>query len=272
MFNATTKFGWQAILAVMMSVLTLQSAYSQGFDHGDWDRLLTEHVVAIGDGNATAADYAGFAKERAALGDYLNALASVDKSTFDGWAKNDQLAFLINVYNAWTVELILTEYPDLDSIRDLGSIFSSPWKKEIVNLFGDKVSLDHVEHTLIRGSGRYNEPRIHFAVNCASVGCPALAEEAFVGSKIDQQLDDATQRFLRDRSRNRLNGNKLEVSSIFKWYRGDFEKGWQGADSLGQFLARYADALDLDSATTDRLNAGKVSIRFLSYDWSLNDI
>ena len=261
----------QASLAALIGVAMLHSAHSQGFDHGDWDRLLAAHVSDIGDGFATAVDYTGFSKDRDALEAYLDALAAVEQSEFDRWDRDEQLAFLINVYNAWTVELILTAYPDLDSIRDLGSFFSSPWKKSFVRLFGEEVSLDHVEHTLIRGSGRYEEPRIHFAVNCASIGCPALAAEAYRGDTLEQQLEAATRRFLADSTRNRTNNNALEVSSIFKWYRGDFEKGWRGIDSLGAFLARYADAVGLTDEQADQAAKSKMRIRFLSYDWALND-
>lgn len=116
-------------------------------------------------------------------------MSRVDQLEFDQWSTRQQLAFLINAYNAWTVELILEKWPDIDSIKDLGGIFSSPWRKEFISLLGEKRSLDNIEHDLIRGSGRYQDPRIHFAVNCASIGCPALRAEAYTGAKINQQLD-----------------------------------------------------------------------------------
>ena len=100
------------------------------------------------------------------LDSYLAATAAVTKLTFDSWALEEQLAFLINVYNAATVALILTEYPDLESIRDIGTFLRSPWSREFVALFGGKVTLDNIEHDMIRGWNIYNEPRIHFAVNC----------------------------------------------------------------------------------------------------------
>ena len=271
MHKTLTRISRRWWLTMAFLGAAMSSAQSAEFDHSDWDRLLASHVVAIGDGYATAVDYAGFAKDRVALNRYLERLANVSEATFDSWPEADQLAFLINVYNAWTVELILTRYPDLDSIRDLGSLFSSPWKKSFVRLFDNSVTLDHVEHTLIRGSGRYNEPRIHFAVNCASVGCPALASEAYRGSEIDRQLDAATDRFLRDNSRNRFRDGRLEVSSIFKWYRDDFETGWRGAESLGAFLALYPESLGLSAADAARAADGDIRIRFLSYDWALND-
>lgn len=241
-------------------------------EHKAWTELLQRHVVPFNDGVATAVDYAGFAKQRAELTDYLDALSAVTEPEFEQWSSDTQLAFLINAYNAWTVELILTAYPDLDSIRDLGSLFRSPWKREFIPLLGQERSLDEIEHEMIRGSGRYNEPRIHFAVNCASIGCPALLSEAFEADTLEQQLDQATRAFLSDSSRNRWSGDEVEVSSIFRWYRDDFAAGWQGTNRLGEFLALYADELGVPDNQRARLAAEQVPIRFLDYDWALNDV
>jgi len=241
-----------------------------GFDHSDWNRLLNEHVIAVRDGQATEVDYAAFAKNHQGLRDYLHALRQVEKHTFDQWPKEEQLAFLINAYNAWTVELILSGYPGIDSIKDLGSLFRSPWKKSFIPLLGEERSLDDIEHGLIRGSGRYNDPRIHFAVNCASIGCPALRTEAYRGDVLNQQLQEQAELFLSDRTRNRWQNGALKVSSIFKWYRSDFEKGWQGHTSLAAFLASFKGTLDLSDAQTASLKRGDSDIEFLEYDWRLN--
>ncbi|MBV1959344.1 MAG: DUF547 domain-containing protein, partial [Pseudomonadales bacterium] len=140
-----------------------------------------------------------------------------------------------------------------------------------IKLLGKTRSLDEIEHQLIRGSGRYNDPRIHFAVNCASIGCPALRAEAYVGDRIDQQLQDQTKQFLSDPSRNRFKNERLEVSAIFKWYREDFEKGWLGFHSLEGFFAAYDVDLGLTEQHTAVLKAGNIDIEFLDYDWRLND-
>jgi len=168
------------------------------------------------------------------------------------------------------VELILTKYPDLESIKDLGSFFQSPWKKRFFSLLGKTRSLDEVEHELIRGSGRYNDPRIHFAVNCASIGCPALRVEAYNGRDLQRQLQEATDLFLSDSTRNRYKNNRLEVSSLFKWYKGDFEKGWRGITSLGGFLADHRRALGLDEQAAARAADNKIDISYLKYNWKLN--
>lgn len=265
---------WSAQLLMLFSLISLIFSHSvlasERFDHTSWQSLLQRHVYDLRGGQATEVDYAGFSQQRDDLKAYLNQLADVSQKQFDQWEKPEQLAFLINAYNAWTIELILTRYPELDSIKDLGSLFSSPWKKEFIPLLGEVRSLDDIEHSLIRGSDRYNEPRIHFAVNCASIGCPALARTAYTGDQLEQKLEQATQGFLMDRTRNRLNDDELEVSSIFKWYREDFEQGWRNTDSLAAFLALYSDALGLTQEQRLRLQQNKTDIDFLSYDWKLN--
>jgi hypothetical protein len=254
---------------------------AEPMSHAQWDSLLKKHVKTIDNGHFTALDYAGLARagssgngdgDRHDFEHYLEQLSRITQTEFDQWYQDHQLAFLINAYNAFTVALILSKYPDLDSIKELGSFFSSPWKKRFIKLLGKTRSLDEIEHQLIRGSGRYNDPRIHFAVNCASIGCPALRAEAYVGDRIDQQLQDQTKQFLADPSRNRVKNGRLEVSSIFKWYRDDFEKGWLGFHSLEDFFAAYSADLGLTEQHTAALKTGNIDIEVLDYDWRLNDV
>ena len=181
------------------------------------------------------------------------------------------MVFLINAYNGFTAELILTKYPGLKSIKDLGSLIQSPWKNKFFTLLGEQRYLDWIEHEQLRP--KYNDPRVHGAVNCASIGCPALRPDAFTTAKLDAQLTDGMVRFMGDRTRNRYNAQsgKLEVSSIFKWFREDFEKGQRGFSKLEDVFAFYADQLTDDAAGRDKLRAKTVSISFLDYDWSLND-
>ncbi|SHO52267.1 DUF547 domain-containing protein [Desulfopila aestuarii] len=262
----------RTVLLIFTLVLALAGGARAEFNHKIWDNLLQQHVRVINGGKATQVDYRGLAKSHSILTGYLDTLSAISQTDFDTWPKSNQLAFLINAYNGWTVELILSRYPDLTSIKDLGSLFQSPWKKKFIPLFGKQLSLDDIEHGLIRGSGRYNDPRIHFAVNCASIGCPALKNRAYRGEILDQQLEEATTSFLTDRSRNRLKNKTLEVSSIFKWYRDDFEKGWRQANTLGQFFALYGESLGLDAETRKSVAAGRIGIDFLDYDWQLNDV
>jgi hypothetical protein len=250
-------------------------AQSPGFDHAHtaWTALLRKHVRMLRAGQATQVAYAGFAADRTALRAYLDSLLAVTPTVFGGWSPAERQAFLINAYNAFTVELILTRYPDLKSIKDLGSLFSSPWKPKWIPLLGTEVSLDDIEHAMLRKRGDYDDPRVHFAVNCASIGCPALREEAFVAARLDAQMDEQTLRFMSDRTRNRFNAQRgrLELSKIFDWYGEDFRLGHRGIASLPAFAARYADQLADASADRERIRAGGVDIAFTDYDWTLND-
>lgn len=270
-------FGIGLLLRVFL-VITLfvgtaaQASAQAGFDHSRWDSLLSRHVRWIRAEQASAVDYRGMRAEADELEGYLQQVAAVERSAFESWGKNEQLAFLINVYNAATVALIIENLDDIDSIRDIGSFFTSAWELERVALFGGRVTLDEIEHDMIRGWGRYNEPRIHFAVNCAAIGCPALQPNAYQGATLANQLEHATQNFLADRSRNYLDGSRLRLSSIFKWYREDFESGWGGIDTLEQFVARYAQSLGLSPQQAQQLEKGEMRIRFLSYDWGLNSL
>jgi hypothetical protein len=248
-------------------------AAAQSFDHSHaaWTTLLKKHVLLLRGGQATQVRYAGFAADRAALKAYLDTLSAVSEATFNGWSKPQQAAFLINAYNAFTVELILTKYPDLKSIKDLGGLLSTPWKPKWVPLLGDKVSLDDIEHEMLRKRGRYDDFRVHFAVNCASIGCPALREEAFVPERLDAQLDEQTLRFMSDRSRNRFRNGRLEVSKIFDWFGEDWRLGHRGITSLPMFLARYADQLADAPADRERIRNQQAEVVFTDYDWKLND-
>ncbi|PCJ27983.1 MAG: DUF547 domain-containing protein [SAR86 cluster bacterium] len=264
--------GKQTGILLVFLVLFYPVTALANFDHSQWGRLLDKHLVEINGGRETQLSYDGMLADRDILHAYLAGIAEVDREAFDNWELSDQLAFLINVYNAWTVELVLTEYPDIDSIKDIGFLFSSPWRQRIVFLFGERVSLDDIEHGMIRGWNRYKEPRIHFAVNCAAVGCPPLRGEAYVGDKLEQQLEDNTRLFLMDRTRNYFSSGRLYISSIFKWYEEDFEKGWMGVNSVAEFLLPYADVLELDNETKSSLDKGQLRIRYLKYDWNLNRV
>lgn len=248
---------------------------AQGFDHGHaaWNALLAKNVRTFANGNASAVDYAAMKANRAALAAYLGALSSVSETEYGKWSKPQRLAFLINAYNAFTVELIVTKYPDLESIKDLGSVFSSPWKKKFFTLLGQERHLDDIEHGLIRAPGAFDDPRIHAAVVCASIGCPMLRAEAFVAERLDTQLDDGLRRFLSDATRNRFDASsgRLQVSKIFDWYGKDFEKGHQGYDSLKTTFARHASQLAATPEAQARLRNGDYRVEFLDYDWRLND-
>lgn len=235
-----------------------------------WDGLLKKHVRWLPDGKQSRVDYAAFANDRAALTRVLDGFSAVPRSEFDAWPAPQRMAFLINAYNAFTVELVLTRYPDLQSIKDLGSFLQSPWKKKFFRLLGEERHLDWIEHEQLRPL--YADPRVHAALNCASIGCPALRNEAFTATRLDAQLDDGMRRFMSDRTRNRVRGGKLEVSAIFKWFKEDFEKGHQGFTRVEDVFAKYATMLSDDAAIQERLKARALAASFLDYDWTLNVI
>ena len=232
--------------------------------HGVWDGLLKKHVVLVDSGKASRLDYVAIARERGALKSYLDALSAVQEPEFQSWTRAQRMAFLINAYNAFTVEKVLTRYPRIGSIRDFGRVFGNPFKDQFFTLLGAKRSLDEVEHRLLRPA--FGEPRLHYAVNCASIGCPMLREEAYVAERLEAQLEEQARRFLSDRSRNRYDarGGKLRVSRIFDWFASDFEP-------RERYFAAYAELLADEPAGREAIRRGSAGLAFLDYDWSLND-
>lgn len=264
----------QIVTILSLWLLTAVSAWAQ-FDHSHaaWSGLLKKHTVVIDSGKASQVRYAEIAKDRAALKTYLETLSKVSEADFKSWSKNQQLAFLLNAYNAHMVEKILLRYPNIKSVWDYGKLIGNPFKDKFFKLFGREFSLDNIEHDTIRAKGIYDDPRIHMAVNCASIGCPMLREEAFVADKLDAQLEEQVVRALSDKTRNRYNAasNTLEVSEIFKWYSVDFTSGLKGIKSREQFFAKYANLLTDNAEHQKIIRDGKAEIRHLDYDWGLND-
>jgi hypothetical protein len=259
------------IAAALLAAANAALAFDH--NHAAWDALLKRHVVIAQGGFASRVDYAGLRAEQGAFQGYVDALSAVTEAEYRGWSREQRLAFLINAYNAYTIKLVLSRHPDLKSIKDLGSLLKSAWKKEFFSLLGAERSLDAVEHDMIRAPGAFDDPRIHFAVNCASVGCPMLRGEAYVAERLDVQLEDGVRLFLSDRGRNRYDpaSGTLELSRIFDWYKADFEHGHRGIGSVPGFLARYADLLADAAPARALVRQGQVRIRYLDYDWALND-
>ncbi len=201
-------------------------------------------------------DYQGFKNEEAKLDRYLKILEDTDPKKLP---RNEQFAFYINAYNAWTIKLILSAYPDIKSIKDLGSLFKSPWKKKIALIDGDVITLDNIEHDILRP--RFKDSRIHFAVNYASKSCPPLRSEPYRGDVLERQLTEMTEAFINNPTYNRLQENTLYLSSIFKWYSEDFK------DDIVGFFRQYAKG-ELKRRLQEQ--AGKIQVEYLDYDWSLN--
>ncbi len=221
-------------------------------DHATWAELLNKHVKPGG------VDYAGFKSEEKKLDQYLKVLEHTDSKTL---SRDEQFAYYINAYNAWTIKLILSAYPGVGSIKDLGTFLKSPWEKKFIRIDGDELTLDDIEHHILRP--RFKDPRVHFAINCSAASCPPLSSEPYLGSSLDLQLDQATRSFINDPNNYRLEGNAFYVSRIFKWFAEDFND-----DVLGFYL-KYAQD-DLKKKLTEK--KAVIQVKYLQYDWSLNDV
>lgn len=231
-------------------------------DHSAWERLLKTYVKPGPDG-INRVDYLAFkAGGRDTLSAYLDALQKVDPATLD---RPEQFAFLANLYNAKTIAIVLDHYP-VRSIKDitLGGFFVSftggPWKAKVLKLRGVDLSLDDIEHGILRPV--FKDPRVHYAVNCASLGCPNLNTDAFTGGKLNAQLDAAARGYVNHPRGVSVGTGGVRASSIYKWFGEDFGGSEQG---VLQHLQRYAAgslAAKLASANT---------ISDYDYDWQLND-
>ena len=244
------KIAWSAVLLVCG--LGAAAATASTVNHDTYAVLLDRHL------NRGLVDYKGLQQDEGLLDQYLTALAAVSP---DSLSSDERLAFYINAYNAWTLKLILSRYPDIESIKDLGTLFSSPWKKKIARIGGETLSLGYIEHEILRKE--FKEPRIHFAINCASMSCPPLQAQPYTGEGIDAQLNKATSAFVNDASANRLEGETLRVSKIFDWLSEDFN-----GDVLS-FFVRYAED-PLRSELVEKRE--RIKIAFNRYDWSLNAV
>jgi hypothetical protein len=262
--------------------LAARTRAQASFDHAHaaWTALLAKHVRFNEAGNASRVDYKGFVADRGGLQSYLQSLSAVSAEQYAGWNKPQQFAFLANAYNAFTIEKVLTRYPSLRSIRDFGRVIGNPWKDEFFMLLGARHHLDWIEHERLRAPGVFDEPRVHVAANCASIGCPMLGRAAFTPNELDAQLETLMRAFLSDHSRNRFDAasNTLQLSPVFDWYKADFERGgksflgYPNGGGAAAVAARYADQLADGAAERAALRAGGVAVKFLEYDWTLNDV
>ncbi len=262
----------KTLIAFLLVFFALPAQAQFDHSHKAWDALVKKHVVLIAAGKASQVRYAGMAQDRAALKTYLDSLSAVNEAEFTAWPKAQRIAFLVNAYNAFTVEKILTRHPNIRSIWDFGKVFGDPFKDRFFRLLGRDMSLNGIEHDTLRKPGAYDEVRVHYAVNCASIGCPMLREEAYTADKLERQLEEQAVRFLSDRTRNRAADGKLEVSMIFNWFKVDWESGYGGIKSREQYFARYAKLLTDDPAAQKLVAEGKAPVSHLDYDWTLNDV
>ncbi|NEV94465.1 DUF547 domain-containing protein [Psychroflexus sp. YR1-1] len=232
------------VISVFIGVFQLQA--QDIHKHQQWDELLKMYVDDNGHVN-----YKALKKNQEDLIVYLNLLN--ENPPDQSWNRAQKKAYLINAYNAYTVKLIIDNYP-LESIRDIGGFFNNPFTTEFAKIGGKTYALDDIEKGMLLKMG---DPRVHFAVNCASESCPKLANEAYVASKLDQQLDAAAKRFILS-DQNKLSKNHVELSKIFKWYASDFETD---TTSVIDFINQYSGQKINEDA----------SIEYLPYSWKLNE-
>ena len=176
-------------------------------DHVIWAELLSKYVKPGG------VDYTGFKSEENRLDQYLKVLEQTDSKTLP---RDEQFAYYINAYNAWTIKLILSAYPGVTSIKDLGTFWKSPWEKKFVRIDGDVVTLDDIEHHILRP--RFKDPRVHFAINCSAVSCPPLRSEPYLDRSLDLQLYQATRSFINKTNSYPREGQSIFVSRIIKMF------------------------------------------------------
>jgi hypothetical protein len=245
------------ILAAVLGLAGLAAANARPFDpsHGLLDKTLKTFV------KDALVDYGALRASRKDLDRYLGEVAGLSEGEFNAWPERQRLAFLLNAYNAFTLELILDHYP-VKSIKEIGGWLKGPWDQPVVRLFGRSSTLNDLEHKILRV--QFAEPRIHFALVCAARGCPPLRSEAYVAERLETQLDDQARQFLASADKNRVEGSErvVHLSPIFKWYGADFEK------QSGSVLAALKPYWPKEAAAM--LGRGDFKIRYTDYDWSLN--
>lgn len=224
---------------------------SDSVSHQIWNSLLQKHVNEKG-----LVDYTGFANDKKQLESYLDHLSK--NAPNKRWSEDENLAYWINAYNAFTIQLILNNYP-VKSIKDIGegpqiTFVNSPWDIKFIHIGGKELDLNNIEHGIIRKD--FDDPRIHFALVCAARSCPELRNEAYTGEALDEQLEEEAISFINNPDRNQLSQNNVVLSKYFDWYSGDFKK----KGSIIDFINQYSKTKINPSA----------KISFKEYDWSLN--
>lgn len=212
------------------------------FSHEAWDKLAQKHISATGKVN-----YKGFKADKAAFDAYLQSLA--DNPIQSSWSRSKKMAYWINAYNAFTIKLIVDNYP-IKSIMDLDG--GKPWDRKWIKLGGKTYSLNNIEHDILRP--QYKDARIHFAVNCAAKSCPPVWNRAWTASNLNSQLERATKTFINNSKYNSVSAGSATISKIFEWYAVDFGE-------IVAYINKYANT---------KVNSG-ATVNYKEYDWALNE-
>jgi hypothetical protein len=214
--------------------------------HSSWDALMKKHVSAKGNVN-----YKGFKADKADLEAYLKLIS--DNAPKKDWTAKQKKAYWMNAYNAYTVKLIVDYYP-IKSIKDVPG-FGGPWKQKFFKIGGMAMDLEYIEHSVLRKE--FDDPRIHFGINCASYSCPRLSNIAFTEENVESELEKLAKEFVNDPTKNKITADKIEISEIFKWFTGDFTK----KGTLIDYLNKYS---------TVKINP-KAKVTYMTYNWNLNE-
>ena len=275
----TEKYGFSGFLAIaLVLIITLgnsvmanaqslkdtfkasDSASQITVNHAAWDELLKKYVIADKN-NLNRVDYKKFKDEgRDKLKSYIKSLEQVDVTKLN---KDEQFAFWLNLYNSVTIDVILQHYPT-SSIRNISfSIipYSGPWGKKLTKVNGTELSLDDIEHKILRVI--WQDPRVHYGVNCASIGCPNLANAAYTGATLNEMLEAGAKAFVNSPRGVNINGNKVVASKIYSWFKKDFGTS---EENILAHIRKYA------SADLAKKLEGTKDINDYEYDWNLNDI
>lgn len=271
--NAGRKFRGLAMAASALLVLAGRAEGGQDtetdLDDSAYARVLSLYVDETG-----LVDYAGLASNRADLDAFVRLLARLDPSSTARWSQPRQMALWINAYNALTLKAVLDHYP-VKSIKDIGSVFNSVWDKLTFDVMGDELTLNEIEHDILRK--RYADPRIHLAINCASMGCPPLLNQPFRADALDAQFARQAERFFADPAKFRIRRDKdtVYLSPVFKWFGTDFVPAYGARIVRPGVGARENAALNFAAdhvPADDRayLETARIKIKYLGYDWGLN--
>lgn len=254
------------------------AAEQKSFSYDNYAAILKDYVDDTG-----MVNYKQLKARREKLDAFVTAIASLDTGTYEKWNDKEKIAFWLNVYNALTLKAIIDNYPikssffksriyPKNSIRQISGV----WDKITFNVMGDNYTLEHIEHKILRKE--FNEPRIHMAMVCAAIGCPPLRNEPYTGGKLDKQLKEQSQQFLSSDEKLRINRkeSKVYVSPILKWFADDFVDKYGLENSIAghnrkrsavlNFIATY-----LKKTNRDYILSGKFKIKYLKYDWTLNE-
>lgn len=266
------------IFGLLLSTNQAEQAKVKVFDYSEYDSVLKAFV-----NEEAMVDYAGLKARRQQLDEFAASMGKLTSEVYEDWNDKDKIAFWLNAYNALTLKAIIDNYPIKSSffrsmVYPRNSIRQIPgvWKKLTFEVMGKDLTLNHIEHEILRK--KFNEPRIHMAMVCAAMGCPPLRYEPYKGETLDEQLDDQTRQFLSDSAKFEIDRKRrmLALSPIFDWFGGDFVTKYGAKQAIGRHGGKESAVLNfvaqyLSEAQKDYVLAGRFKIKYLKYDWSLNE-